>query len=83
MTKEIIETIMAGITAILVIILLAVWFFNSYKEEKKRQEEEQKKQEQFQEALIKQLQDANDNIKFIYECLFPTEKLKEIEDLKE
>lgn len=83
MNKEILETIFAGITLILALALLGLWLFYAEKEAKKEREQERKQEKQFQDALLKQLEDANDNIKFIYECLFPTDKLKDIEDLKQ
>lgn len=83
MNKEIIETIFAGIMGVLLLCLCAWWLISVEREAKKEREEDRKQEKQFQDALLKQLQDANDNIKFIYECLFPTNKLKDIEDLKQ
>ena len=69
MNKEILETIFAVITLVLVLGLLGWWLITADKEAKKEREEERKQEKQFQDALLKQLEDANDNIKSIYECL--------------
>lgn len=74
MNKEILETIFAGIMGILLLCLAAWWFVKVEKDAKKEREQERKDEKQFQDALLKKLQDANDNIKFIYECMFPKDK---------
>lgn len=74
MNKELLETIFAGIMGVLILCLCAWWLISVEREAKKEREQEQKQEKQFQDALLKQLQDANDNIKFIYECMFPKDK---------
>lgn len=74
MNKEILETIFAGIMGILLLCLAAWWLIKVEKDAKKEREQERKEEKNFQDALLKQLQDANDNIKFIYECMFPKEQ---------
>ena len=74
MNKEILETIFAGIMGIILLCLCAWWLIKVGKEAKKEREQEREQEKLFQDALLKQLQDANDNIKFIYECMFPKDK---------
>lgn len=74
MNKEILETIFAGITLVLALGLLGLWLFYADREAKKERQKEQEQEKQFQDALIKELHEANENIKFIYECKFPRDK---------